>query len=135
MSLQCRYWVCNDSQSDFRSVLKIMAVAMFRGVGRALYGRIQRLHDVGGFNHPIYNYIYIYIIGCIMAGMEGKNKPPRSCLIPSPLKATKMQRSHKKVTTNNVEMFESASLYGAPWPNLPFLGYFWATQLTSIDSS
>jgi len=36
-----------------------MAVAMFRGVGRALYGRIQRLHDVGGFNHPIYNYIYI----------------------------------------------------------------------------
>ena len=54
-----------------------------------------------------------------MAGMEGKLKPPRSCLIPSPLQATKMQRSHKKVTTNNVEMFESASLYGAPWPNLP----------------
>ena len=37
-----------------------MAVAMFRGVGRALFGRIQRLHDVGGFNHPIYNYIHIY---------------------------------------------------------------------------
>ena len=134
MTLQCRYWVCNDSQSDFRSVLKIMAVAMFRGVGRALFGRIQRLHDVGGFNHPIYNYIHIY--HWVHHGRYGRKKQTTTQLSdPQSPQSHKMQRSHKKVTTNNVEMFESASLYGAPWPNLPFLGNFWATQLTSIDSS